>query len=68
MIRLGQENNLQAMDEKIAAACRDAAEQAIDRAERTGTHVIVWRDGQIVRLTAAEARADLERNKEVDNK
>jgi len=56
------------MDEKIAAACRDAAEQAIDRAERTGTHVIVWRDGQIVRLTAAEARADLERNKEVDNK
>ena len=53
------------MDDKIAAACRDAAEQAIARAERTGTNVIVWRDGQVVRLTAAEARAELENSREV---
>lgn len=52
------------MDEKIAAACRDAAEQAITRAERTGTNVIVWRDGQVVRLTAAEARAELDSKQE----
>ena len=49
------------MDEKIAAASRDAAQQAVERAERTGTNVIVWRDGKVVRLTAAEAKAELNR-------
>ena len=52
------------MDEKIAAASRDAAHQAIERAERTGTNVILWRDGKIVRLTAQEAQAELNRQKD----
>jgi len=44
------------MDEKVAAACRDAGRQAIEVAERTGTSIVIWRDGKIVHLTAAEAR------------
>lgn len=52
------------MDEKIAAAARDAAQQAVERAERTGTNVIVWRDGKIVRLTGAEAKAELNRRED----
>ena len=48
------------MDEKIAAAGRDAADAAIRRAEQTGTRIIIWRDGQIVYLTAAQARAEFE--------
>lgn len=59
MIRSGQENDARSMDEKIAAACRDVGEQVIDRAERTGTDVVVWQDGEIVRLSVAEARAKL---------
>ena len=47
------------MTEKITAALRDAAKQAVERAELTGTNVIVWRDGKVVRLTAAEAKAEL---------
>ncbi|TVS15389.1 MAG: hypothetical protein EA424_16240 [Planctomycetaceae bacterium] len=63
MIRLDTESL--SMDDKIAAACRDAAEQAIARAERSGTNVIVWRDGQVVRLTAAEAKAELENSRAI---
>jgi hypothetical protein len=64
MIRPGQENNIQSIDDKIAAACRDAGEQVIERAERTGTDVVVWQDGEIVRLSAAEARAKLTQQKD----
>ena len=68
-VRLNRpDSELLSMDEKIAAACRNAAEQAISRAENTGTHVIVWRDGQILRLTAADARAELEKNRDVSDK
>ena len=52
------------MDEKIAAACRDAGEQVIVLAERTGTDVVVWRDGKIVRLNAAAARAEFNKAQE----
>ena len=62
------DSELLSMHGKIAAACRDAAEQAISRAGNTGTHVIVWRDGQTLRLTAADARAELEKNRVVSDK
>jgi len=52
------------MDEKVAAACRDAGLQAIEVAERTGTTVVIWRDGKIVHLTPAEARGEFNRKKE----
>lgn len=52
-------NNLSA-DEKVVAACRDVAEQVILRAERTGTPVVTWRNGQILHLSAAEARREWE--------
>ncbi len=55
MIRSKHGNDESSMDEKIAAACRDAGEHVIKLAERTGTEVIVWRDGKIVRLSAARA-------------
>lgn len=64
MIRPGQENKIRSIDDKIAAACRDAGEQVIERAERTGTDVVVWQDGEIVRLSAAEARAKLTQQKD----
>jgi hypothetical protein len=50
------------MTEKILAAARDASEAAIRRAEQTGTRIILWRDGQIVYLSAAQARAEFEAN------
>lgn len=50
-------------DEKIVAACNGAGEQAILRAEQTGTHVVIWRDGKVVHLTAAEARRQSEQKK-----
>ena len=56
MIRSNPEKNLMTMDEKVAAACRDAGRQAIEVAGRTGTSIVIWRDGKIVHLTAAEAR------------
>jgi len=58
MIRSNQEDGQLSLDEKVAAACHDAGEQAVQRAERTGTKVIVWRDGKIVRLSATEARSE----------
>jgi len=33
-----------AMHEKVAAACRDAGQQVIELAERTGTEIVIWRD------------------------
>ena len=59
MIRSGQDSERLSMDERIAAACRDAGEQVIERAEHMGTDVVVWQEGKIVRLSAAEARARL---------
>jgi hypothetical protein len=58
VIRSNPENNLMTMDEKVAAACRDAGRQAIEVAERTGTSIVIGRDGKIVHLTAAEARGE----------
>jgi hypothetical protein len=58
MIRSNQEHHSLSMDEKVTAACRDAGQQVIEIAERTGTEIVIWRDGKIVRLTAAEARAE----------
>lgn len=57
MIQSNLDRNSMSMDEKVAAACRDAGRQAIEVAERTGTEIVTWRDGKIVHLTAAEARA-----------
>ncbi len=62
MIRPNQKIDQLSADEKIAAACHDVGEQVILRAERAGTHVIVWRDGKVVRLSASEARAELSQN------
>lgn len=64
MIRSGQEGDSLSMDEKVAAACRDAGLQVIEIAERTNTAVIVWREGKIVRLSAAEARAEFNQKRD----
>ena len=48
----------------VAAACRDAGRHAIEVAERTGTEIVIWRDGKIVRLTAAEARAEFDQKQD----
>ena len=53
------ESSQYSMDQRIAAASRDVARQVIERAERTGTHIIIWRDGQVVRQTASQARTEL---------
>jgi hypothetical protein len=58
MIRSNPKNSSMSMDERVAAACRDAGQQAIEIAERTGTQIVIWRDGKIVHQTAAEARAE----------
>jgi|GEM_PF-6980778 len=47
------------MNHKIEAASRDAARQAVERAARTRTHVLVYRDGQTLRLTAEQAQQEL---------
>jgi hypothetical protein len=52
------------MDERVAAACRDAGQQAIEVAERTGTEIVIWRDGKIVHQTAAEARAEFDQKQD----
>ena len=64
MIRSNPDSNSMSMDEKVAAACRDAGLQAIEVAERTCTSIVIWRDGKIVHLTAAEARGEFDRKKE----
>ena len=64
MIRTNPNKGSMSMDEKVTAACRDAGLQAIDVAERTGTSIVIWRDGKIVHLTAAEARGEFDRKKE----
>jgi N-acetyl-anhydromuramyl-L-alanine amidase AmpD len=50
------------MSDLIRAASRDAALQVVERAKQTSTHVIVERDGQIVRLSAEEADNELKRS------
>jgi hypothetical protein len=62
MIRSNQDHNALSMDEKVAAACRDVGQQVIEVAERTGSEIVVWRDDKIVRLTAADARAEFNQN------
>ena len=64
MIRSNQDYHSMSMDEKVAAACRDAGQQVIEIAERTGTDIVIWRGGKIVRLTAADARAEFNQNQE----
>lgn len=63
VIRSNPDNNSMSMDEKVADACRDAGLQAIEVAERTGTSIVIWRDGKIVHLNAAEARVEFDRTK-----
>ncbi len=50
------------MSDLIRAASRDAALQVVERAKQTNTHVIIERDGQIVRLSAEEASNELQRS------
>ena len=45
--------------EKANAAFERAAVDVVERARATGTSVIIWRAGQIVRLTADEAEEHL---------
>ena len=40
------------------AACRIV----IERTRRSGTEIVIWRDGQIVELSPEEATAELEAN------
>ena len=49
--------------EKANAAFKQVAIDVVERAKATATPVIIWRDGKIVYLTAAEAEQMLqERN------
>lgn len=50
------------MSDLIRAASHDAALQVVERAKQTNTHVIIERDGQIVRLSAEEASNELQRS------
>ena len=52
------------MEERIRAACSDAAQAAIDRARRTDTRIVISRDGEVVYLTPAEAQEELNRKRE----
>ena len=63
MIRENNSDSELTADERIAAACRDSGEQVILRAEQTGTPVVVWRDGKVVHLTAAEVRIEATQKK-----
>lgn len=45
------------------AAFRRAAETVIEVAERTGTPVIVWRDGEMKRLDPRKLRLELAKKK-----
>jgi hypothetical protein len=44
---------------KLAAGVHAGALEAIRRARSTGTKLVIWRDGQIVEITADEADAML---------
>ncbi len=46
--------NQMTMTEKIEAACREVAIKVIERARQTGTPVILWENGQIVRRSWQE--------------
>ena len=61
MIRANQNYDNLSNDERVASVCRDVGEQVILRAEQTGTPVVIWRNGKIVHLSAAEARDDWNR-------
>lgn len=58
MIRANRDKDNLSDEEKVASACLDAGEQAILRAEQTGTPVVIWRDGKVIHLSAAEARIE----------
>jgi len=45
--------------EKADAAFREAAVKVIELARQTGTPVIVWENGRIVKKTAEEAEMEL---------
>jgi hypothetical protein len=44
----------ESLTRKINAAFRQAARTVIDRARQTGTPIILWENGQIVKRTADE--------------
>lgn len=58
MIRSQENKDDTSPDEKIRLACHDVGEQVVLQAERTGTPVVVWRDGQVVLLSPADARSE----------
>ena len=64
MNRTNENHHSMSMDEKVAAACRDTGQQVIELAERTGTEIVIWRDGKIVHLTAADTRAEFNQKQE----
>jgi hypothetical protein len=42
------------MTEKVEAACKQAAAKVIERARQTGTPVVLWENGQIVKRSWEE--------------
>lgn len=51
---------------EVIAGIHAGAVDAIDKARRTGTNLVIWRDGKIVEITPDEADAMLkerEKNK-----
>ena len=49
-------NESDSMSQKALQALKEAARSAVDHAIRHGTHLVVWRDGQIVHLQTDELR------------
>lgn len=49
----------QKLTEMAEAAMRQAATVAVERAKRTGTPLIVWKDGRVTELSAEEAEQRL---------
>jgi hypothetical protein len=57
--RMNQDQVAQARDKDLPSsliAIRRAAQAARDTAMRTGTAIVVWRNGQVVRISASELR------------
>ena len=46
------------MTERINAAFRLVAKEVIETAKRTNTEIIIWRNGEIVRLSPEQALAE----------
>jgi hypothetical protein len=47
---------------KADAAFEDACRAVIERARAANTNVVIWRDGEIVELSADEAAQELDAN------